>query len=86
MNNDWIPVGIALPRNNSIVWAWDSDSLTPEKKLLYNNGRFLFVAHGCELDHTEFITKWKYRKTETESEPLIGSEGLSDLPNETQEV
>lgn len=55
----WISVKEELPEENTMVIAYDIDSLTPEKELLFKDGKFLFCAHGTELDYTEFIEKWR---------------------------
>lgn len=56
---EWIMVEDGLPKMTSKVIGYDTDSMTPEKLLLFDDGRFYFEAHGKRLDYTDFISKWK---------------------------
>lgn len=55
----WIDVNRRLPPHDGPIMAWDEDSLTNEKKLMFKGGRFLYEAHGVALDYTDTVTKWK---------------------------
>ena len=59
LEKEWFNVEDKLPKDNTEVVAYDTDSLTPEKKLLFRDEKFLYCAYGVELDYTHFITKWK---------------------------
>jgi hypothetical protein len=58
--SDWIPVTEGLPESNGEVCVLDEDSLTPEKVLIFEDGRFYYEAYGVRLDYTEHITHWKF--------------------------
>lgn len=56
----WIDVIKEVPKNNTRVIAYDEDSLTPEKELLYRDGKFLYCKYGVELDYTNSIRRWRH--------------------------
>lgn len=60
LNAAWIDVIKSVPKNNTYVIAYDEDSLTPEKKLLYRDGKFLYCKYGQELDYTNSIRRWRH--------------------------
>lgn len=57
---NWINTSDKLPKENSKVIAFDNDSLTPEKELLFKDGKFLYCKYGSELDYTNSISKWRH--------------------------
>lgn len=62
--NNWINKEDQLPEKNGKVLVYDEDSLTPEKILMYENGRFYFEAYGVRLYYTNTVSKWKpYKET-----------------------
>lgn len=56
----WISVKERLPRSNGTFTTWDGDSLTNEKELLYEDGRFYYPNQygGPRLDYTDTVTMW----------------------------
>lgn len=58
-STEWINVGEKTPKQNEIIIGYDEDSMTHEKELLFKDGKFLYCAHGVEIDYTANISRWK---------------------------
>ncbi len=55
----WISVNDRLPKNGQKVKCFDTDSMTPEKELLFEDGCFCYKKYGSRLDYTDFISHWQ---------------------------